>query len=172
MSAEWRAAPEVAEIARQLIVRVLQHQPLVNVHIEYVFIAEAPKSRGRKILGRARKITGLNAWLGGPEGKSPGFQPGWPFFVIEISYDTWRDLDDNQRIALVDHELSHCAFDVDDEGAPVLSMRHHDVEEFTGVITRNGLWKADVQQLGVIAAEQLSLALDRIADHANTAGGA
>lgn len=172
--AEYRRAPEVAEIARQLITRVTQHQELVNAHIEYVFIAKAPTSRGRSVLGRARKLTGLSAWLSHPEQHQGSFAEPFPYFVIEISHDTWRDLDDNQRIALVDHELSHCSVGQDDEGATVLAMRHHDVEEFLGVITRNGLWKGDVQQLGIVASEQLSLALDRIPEQANatTTGGA
>lgn len=166
MSAEYKPAPEVAQIAHQLITRVTHHQELVNSHIEFVFIKEAPKSKGRKVLGRARKVSGLHAWMSNPEQahrpETQGFTEPWPFFIIEISHDTWRELDDSQRVALVDHELSHCSYDTDDDGNPVLAIRHHDVEEFIGVISRNGLWKQDVQQLGVVASEQLSLALDRI----------
>lgn len=174
MPNEYKPAPDVAEIAHQLITRVTQHQELVNTHIEFVFIKEAPKSKGRKILGRARKVAGLNAWMSNPEQAdrpaTQWFTEPWPFFVIEISHDTWQELDDSQRIALVDHELSHCSYGIDDDGVVTLSIRHHDVEEFIGVISRNGLWKQDVQQLGVVASEQLSLALDRIPAQAAAAG--
>jgi hypothetical protein len=174
--AEYSPAPTVAEIAHQLIHRVEQHHNLVDAHIEYVFIKEAPKTRGREVWGRARKIGGLGAWIANPQQtKRPalgaGFTEPWPFFVIEISHDVWTCIDDSQRVALVDHELSHCVVEYDeDSGEPKLGMRHHDVEEFLGVITRNGLWKQDVQSLGIAASEQLSLALDRIPAQAAAEG--
>lgn len=162
MPALFKPAPEVAEIARQLITRVVQHQELVNVHIEYLFLEQAQKSGGRTVLGRARKITGLNAWLAAPGKRPKGFSLPEEFFVIDIAHDKWVQMDDNQRVALVDHELSHCGWHLNDEDMPVLTIRQHDVEEFIGVLSRNGLWKEDVQQLGIVASEQLSLALDRI----------
>ena len=58
MTAEYKPAPEVAAIAHQLITRVTQHQELVNSHIEYVFIKEAPKSKGRKIGARCELVNG------------------------------------------------------------------------------------------------------------------
>lgn len=173
MPNEYRPAPDVAEIARLLIVRVAQHQELVNARIEYVFIKDAPKSRGRETWGRARKVTGLQAWLSNPETlpHPAGFVVPSEFFVIEISHSVWLTLDDGQKVALVDHELSHCAITYDEEtGAPKLAMRHHDVEEFVGVITRNGLWKQDVQYLGICAAEQLRLDVDRVEAAAQTGG--
>lgn len=172
MAAEYKPAPEVAEIARQLITRVTQHQELVNATILYLFRSEAATSRGRTILGRARKVTGLNAWLSHPDLiPRPGCftEPG-EFFIIEIAHDTWARLDDSQRVALVDHELSHCAVGYTEDGRMQLAMRHHDVEEFLGVLNRNGLWKEDVQQLGIVASEQLSLALDRIPAQASEGG--
>lgn len=149
-----------------------QHEPLVDAAFEYVFIKEAPKSRGREILGRARRISGLQAWLSHPElSRKKTFQIPTDYFVIEISHNTWLRLDDSQKVALVDHELSHCAVDWDAAtGLIKLRIRHHDVEEFVGVISRNGLWKEDVQQLGIVSSEQLSLALDRIPAQAE--GGA
>lgn len=169
MPAEFAKAPEVAEIARQLIVRVPDHHTLVECHIEYMFIAEAPVSKGRVRLGCVRKISGRNAWLVSlnDERERTSFLPGAAFFLMEISRNTWLDLDDNQRIALVDHELSHCSVGHDDDGELVLATRSHDVEEFVSVLSRNGLWKRDVQALGVVAAEQLSLAVDRVEGHAN-----
>ncbi len=172
MANEYKPAPEVAEIARQLIAKVSQHQPLVDVDIVYLFIKDAPKSKGREVLGRARKVSGLQAWLGHPEiSPAKAFAEPTDFFVIEISHNTWMRLDDSQHVALVDHELSHCAVDYDDQtGEPILKTRSHDVEEFIGVINRNGLWKEDVQQLGIVSSEQLSLALDRIPAQASTDG--
>lgn len=173
MATEYRPAPEVAEIARQLITRVTGHQELVNAPIVYVFRDEASTTRGRTVLGKARKISGLNAWLSHPElTPRPGsFSEPGEYFVIEIAHDCWERLDDAQRVALVDHELSHCAVGYTEDGRMQLAMRHHDVEEFLGVLDRNGLWKEDVQRLGIVASEQLSLALDRIPAQASTDSG-
>jgi hypothetical protein len=157
---EWRSAPEVGAVAHELIARVMQHQPLIDVHVEYVFINEAPTSRGREIWGRARKISGLNAWLSHPDQPRSGFVKAFDYFVIEISHDVWERLDDGGRTALVDHELCHCIVDHDDDGEIVLKMRSHDVEEFIGVLVRNGLWAPDVRELARVAAEQLSIRFD------------
>ncbi len=168
--AEYRPAPDVAEIARHLISKVEQHHELVNAHIEYVFIDEAPESKGRTIWGRARKVSGLNAYLARQhEASEDGadFEPPESFFVIEISHDIWEHLRDDQRTALVDHELSHCVASYNTKtGVYDLATRSHDLEEFLGIVARHGLWKTDVQQFGIVASEQLSLAIDRIPAHA------
>ena len=161
---EWRSAPEVAELARDLITRVAAHHDLVNAHIEYVFRSKASKSRGHETWGKARKPTGLQAWLANPEQSHDNWGEPMPFFIIEIAYDVWQRLDDNGRMALVDHELCHCAVGWDEDGDMQLSMRHHDVEEFLGVISRNGLWRESVQEIGRVSAEQLQLAFDRAPD--------
>lgn len=165
MAGEYMDAPEVAEIARDLIAKVASHNDLVDARIAYVFIRKAPTSRGHQIWGRARRITGLQAFLSNPEQPRTSFAEGAEYFVIEISHDIWQGLDDGGKRALVDHELSHCAmvWDEDDQ-TWVLAMRHHDVEEFIGVLQRNGLWRPVLQDMASHAAEQLALAFDRIAD--------
>lgn len=163
MSAEYRWAPEVEAIAKRLIEQVPEHQDLDGVRIVYLFRKKAQSSRGRTVLGSARRISGLPGWLSHPAQRRSEFAEPLDYFLVEIAHDTWLTLDDHQRVALVDHELSHCAV-VDDPKADEIRLviRHHDVEEFRGVIKRNGLWKSDVQDMGVIAAEQLQLALERI----------
>lgn len=61
-------------------------------------------------------------------------------FSIWFALDAWATLDNTQRDALVDHELSHCIWD--DEGKPKLNG--HEIEEFNGVLERYGLWWPDV----------------------------
>lgn len=165
-----RHAPEVAAIAADLIATVPRHKNLSEVRIDYLFVDKAPVSHGRVVLGRARKVGGLNAFLAAVgdiaeyrDGLGVFTEPA-PFFVIVISHDTWADLKDHQRKALVDHELCHCIGDFNKAGDPVLSMRSHDFEEFAEVIERHGLWSAASTKMGTAVAEQLVLAIEEISD--------
>ena len=148
-------APEVADIAADLIRTVEQHKPLADVRIEYVWRDKASKSKGRTTLATARRIGGLNAFLlNGEDG---------PLYCIEVAADTWGKLTDPQRRALVDHEMCHFHVDEDPEGVPVLSMRGHDLEEFAAIVERHGMWKSDVASFGSVIAEQLAFAVEEAA---------
>lgn len=146
----YAPAPEVAETAAELINE--HHSVLSVAPILYVFRAPALRTRGRVVLGTARKITGLAAFLADlaageveddidlddadvePEDRS--------FFVMEVAFDEWARATAEHRRALVDHELCH--FAIDDEGQ--LAIRGHDLEEFTAVVERHGLWRDDVRR--------------------------
>lgn len=166
MTAKFRHAPEVQAIAEVLIAE--HHQHLDGWRIEYLFRDKAPKSSGRLVLGRARVKRGLDAFLARGqllvvsgdgeissarmEDERPIDPP--PFFVMEISLDTWGEdidgvrwgLSDEQRVALVDHELCH--FQVTEDGEP--KLRSHTVEEFADVVKRHGLWKPDVEWFATV----------------------
>lgn len=133
MSVEYRPAHEATRLAGDLIAQF--HEHLIGVRIEYVFRSKAKKGSGKVVLGSARKITGLSAWLASPE---------------------WSELNERQRAALVDHELSHCFAERDDDGSFKLSMVPHDLEEFGAIVRRHGLWKSDVRAFVKIGAEQLA----------------
>ncbi len=162
----FKEAPEVEEIAGKLIDTVGRHMDLIDVAIRYVFIDHAPISKGRVVLGRARKIGGLPAFLSGHWTTTPlGFQAPSPFFVIEISHDWWVGaLTDAQKVALVDHELCHCRVDYTESGEQRLSIIGHDLEEFNGVIDRHGFWSESLTSLGQVMAEQLALTLDHLTE--------
>lgn len=168
MSAKYRTAPEVRTIAEDLIGQ--HHQHLEGRRIEYLFRDKAPSSSGRVVLGRARVKRGLDAFLArtdrlmvvgdGGEIVSASIEADRPvepvpFGVIEISLDTWGEdvegvrwgLSDEQRVALVDHELCH--FHINEDGE--LKMRAHTVEEFAEVVKRHGLWKPDVEWFATVA---------------------
>lgn len=166
MAAMWTSAPEVEELAAKLIETVDRHAFLADVRVDFVFIDQAPKSKGRLVLGRARKIGGLSAYLADGVPRSgpnvDGFAARHPFFVVEISFDTWQELSDAQKVALVDHELCHCRVEFDDGGECVLSTVGHDVEEFACVVERHGLWSNGLTGLGRVMSEQLSLAIDSL----------
>lgn len=146
----YTLAPDVRDIAQDLIVNY--HQHLMNVRVEYLFMDKTPVSKGKATWGRMRKVTGLSAFLSTipHEDKLMGFNYdivdggdicNQPFFVMEVSAEIWGQLDDKQRRALVDHELSHCWRDEDDQ----LVLLSHDIEEFAGVIKRHGLWRPDLE---------------------------
>jgi hypothetical protein len=142
----FRPAPAVARIADDLIAK--HHPELEGVRIEYVFRDPPTNTKGKQVWGSARKISGLNAYLATPS-ESDGAGDTDDLFVIEIAEKVWGALKDTQRIALVDHELSHCTIEVDEESDEVtLRLLPHDLEEFRGVIERHGLWEGSTAAFG------------------------
>jgi predicted metallopeptidase len=150
--AKYFDAPEVAEIAQSLIAKYHQHLIDFSVKIRYVFVDKTPNSKGKEVWGTCRKISGLNAYL---EGENPD---GDPFFVITISKDVWDLLPSEKKLALVDHELCHAWAEVkqqknesDDDSDmetdnPVkLNVKPHDLEEFSCIVRRHGLWREDIE---------------------------
>lgn len=144
MTVTYRPAPAVQRIAEALIAK--HHHHLDDIRIEYVFRSEAAKDKGKTVWGKARKISGLNAYLSQP--LDPDETPAGEdvdYFVIEIAEDIWAVIDQRERVALVDHELCHCTTDFNKDGDLVLKIRPHDLEEFRQVVQRHGLWRDDVQ---------------------------
>lgn len=134
---EYAPAKEVREIAETLI--ALYHPHLVGIRIEYVFVSEPPVSLGRPLAGRARKVTGLNAFLATPDFEG---EPE-PFFVIEITLPMWDAKPFKWRIALVDHELKHCGCD---RVTGQLYIVPHDEEEFDEIVERHGTWNEGLER--------------------------
>jgi hypothetical protein len=151
--ASYTSAPVAARIAEHLIGR--HHTHLLETPILYVFQDTAAVSKGRIVLAKARKVSGLNAFLAALAAGDTVDDPDhdYTFFVMEIAADRWAGLTDGQRQALVDHELCHFAVGEDeDTGAAILWIRGHDVEEFTGVVERHGLWSPDLETFAGICA--------------------
>jgi hypothetical protein len=103
-----------------------------------------PDVDGRIVLGKCRKATDLDRELA-------------PFdFVILLNKEYWEDrrTGDLQRKALLDHELSHAALAYDEHGDPkrderdryVFRTRRHDLEEFSSVVARHGVYKRDLEE--------------------------
>lgn len=156
----YARAPEVKTIADRLIKDVDEHKNLAHVRIEYVWRDKHAKSKGRTVLAAARKIGGINAFLAGSSAGLADDEANEPLFVIEVAADTWQRLTDDQRKALVDHELMHLIVEFDQDGEPKLAMRGHDLEEFAAIVRRHGLWKSDVIAFGSEVAEQLAFAIE------------
>ncbi len=150
MTVEYSPAPAVAAIAQRLIKE--HHVHLAGERIVYVFRSEHAKEGGKAVFGKARKIGGLNAYLSMTEDGNED-----DYFVIEIAYDIWLGMSDGQRVALVDHELSHCIIKYAENGDMSLAIAPHDLEEFNAVVKRHGLWRSDVKQFLEAASGQLRL---------------
>ncbi len=56
--------------------------------------------------------------------------------LIVLNRAFWDGLDPRQQVAVVDHALEHLWLDEDD----VLSLREHEISEFSGVLERNGIY--------------------------------
>lgn len=136
------AAAQPEALAKPLIKAL--HQELLKpaeASIAYLFRKEMEK-RGRVRLGVASKASGKLEYL-------TGFD-----FVLEFNWTYWSQLTPPQRIALVDHELTHCS--VTDKGAWTLVS--HDVEEFGSIVRRWGLWTPDLVHFNAaIKATQMDL---------------
>jgi len=100
---------------------------------------------GRIILGKCVKASDLHRELA-------------PFdFVILLSKWFWEDVNvsDEQRVALLDHELTHaaCTHDHltgeikrDERGRACYRIRKHDIEEFSCIVAEYGTYKRDLER--------------------------
>ena len=128
---EWEKAPErVAEIVRETIEK--HHPRLKDARVGVLFRSKAAKSAGREIIGKASTVNAKwRAILGAASSLH---------FIIWFAEDWWQTASLLQKRALTDHELCHCTW-----GNTGPAMRGHDVEEFTEIIERHGIWKGDLK---------------------------
>jgi len=118
------ADDDTLALAREII--EAYHPMLEHARIALVFReGDAPTTNGKETLGQASLVTSKMQVIATER---------FDFFVW-LAGDWWHDARDEQRRALLDHELSHCA------GEPFAwRMRGHDVEEFTCILERHGAW--------------------------------
>lgn len=96
---------------------------------------------GRIKLGTCKKVGDIDRDLHGYD------------FIITLNEPFWDAASDQQQRALMDHELTHAQVQLDENGVEkedekgrtVYRIRGHDVEEFTEVVKRHGIWKNDLQ---------------------------
>jgi predicted metallopeptidase len=130
---DW--AETVEELAKELIPK--HHSHLVNCKIAYLYKNKEMKSKGRKVVATAEKISAKNHKLSGYH------------FLITVAYPTYNELSDAQKRAIIDHELEHCFVEDDEQtGEPKYKLLPHDVEEFGSIIMRHGLYTTSLVKLG------------------------
>lgn len=159
---EYQVASDVAKVAKPLIEKY--HPQLKGVRIIYLFQTQRDKKTGaptmplvkkRPVLGLAKLVTGLNAFLVSGATRTDG-DDIQPFFVILITKYAWEKLKQSQREALVDHELCHCGIG-GDEGK--LTLLPHDLDEFNCIVQRHGAWEEGVEAFLNAAMESKQIAM-------------
>jgi len=133
------------------------HLHLLEADIAFLWAATAFTKQGRTVLGQAEEV--MMRAGGWQKARMEQQLYEWfdhkPDFIITLAGDFCSQCSDLEFCALVEHELYHIAQATDDFGAPkfnketgqpVLTLRGHDVEEFTGVVRRYGASK-EVQEL-------------------------
>jgi hypothetical protein len=112
---------------------------------------------GRLVLGQCKKASDLDRLLHDHD------------LIILLNYEVWHGVDfsEEQKRALLDHELCHGALQLDEEHEPVedtngrkcYRLRKHTIEEFHEIVQRHGLWKADIASFAAAAMEAKHLPL-------------
>lgn len=140
----YEIAEDAKPIGAELIKQFHPHLLGMSIPLLYIFRSKAAESNGKTVLGKAKRVSGMNAFLAYRHLVEEGEDYPPLVFVIELAKDYWYHLTPEQRVALVDHELCHFGPD---------GMRAHDVEEFREVIDRHGLWRPDLEKMALTMAQ-------------------
>lgn len=107
------------------------HLSLRNCNIKCLFF-DKPRKRGGKIaLATAEAVSLKYNYLTDIE------------FIISIYEESWRMMAEQEKKALLDHELNHCFIGESKAGEPIYKTIPHDYEEFRVIIERYGIGWAD-----------------------------
>jgi len=134
---QYDFAETIEKVAKKLISK--DHTHLINCKMAYLYVNKEITSKGRKVAATAERVSGKHTALSGYH------------FVITISYPIWRNLSDPTKIAVIDHELSHCWVEENETtGDTVYKTVPHDVEEFGAIIMRHGLYTGNLVKIGQV----------------------
>jgi len=129
--AEFEAAEEIAEGL------VANHHPdLTLARIRYICRNKATKRGGRPVPGNVYKMGGKYEYLVGCD------------FIIEVALPVWNDFNINQRRAVIDHLLSRCMGEEQEDGMMKWRLRPPEVQEFPEVVERHGQWNDELIDMG------------------------
>lgn len=131
---QYDQAESVEEIAKKLIRE--HHTELVNTKIAYLYKNKPIKAKGREVIAFVSKCSGIVKAISKVD------------VVMIVSYPAFQPLNDSHKLAVIDHELTHLLIEEDSTGAPKVRMLAHDVEEFSAIIERHGLYQEDLVRLG------------------------
>jgi len=154
MPKEYALAESVEAIAKTLL--PTYHAELATARILYMFVDTGSQENGRPVYGKVKKVSGPFEFLLEKD------------FIIEVALDSWNELDEDHRQALVDHLLERCLGEEDEKsgGAMKWSVRKPDVQEFATILRRHGAWTAQLESM-VSVAQELDLD-ERVQEIANT----
>lgn len=127
-----------AEIPEQMSLDLIKkyHSHLINAKIAYLYKNKPMMKGGKTIFATAEKCSPKSKALITYAGTGEAFD-----FIITINYTEWQNLSDRQKAAVLDHELSHCLVqDNDETGETEFKLVSHDLEEFASIVSRHGLY--------------------------------
>ncbi len=131
---DYKMAPEVVPLAREVIGKY--HPHLAGADIVYLFRVGKWCCRGHTIKGKALVAPQLWRFVGGCD------------LVLTLSEVIYKNLSDEGKAALLDHELSHFNEPtIDNRGATFWSTRDHDVREFSAVVKRHNICMSGLKNL-------------------------
>jgi hypothetical protein len=132
-----KCAKAVSDLANSILCEFESHQPVLDAHVRIDFVfaygdvddngnrtSDALTKNGVKCLGICRKMPLKDRAMGRGDAE------------ISLDGDWWNEASEDERKALLDHELHHVAVKVTKSGAPILDdlnrpklwMRPHDVD--------------------------------------------
>jgi hypothetical protein len=143
MATEYFDAPEVEEIARELIKD--HRSDLVEAKIKYLFRKGTWKSGGEVVQGNTSKITGALKFIIQHD------------FLITINHDYFHGMVPQTQKALVDHYLAYAARGDDSKDGEATWVKvNPDIKDFAQILKRHGLWSEGLRKFDQ-AARQIEM---------------
>jgi len=132
---------EAPSEVRERFDRILKkHAPgYLEQDVRFILLwrAKAPVSKGCASLGKASLFKDRDRAMLGLVDEHQDYH-----FVIEISADTWEKLSEEQKDALLFHELCHCHY-----AGGKAKIRKHTVECFAAEVRKYGCWSSALKNL-------------------------
>jgi hypothetical protein len=120
---EYSVATEAAQLGLLLINKVEQHAHLRDASVGYAFRDDELRRRGKVIVAEAILVERILQ-----SEKRYARIVKWallhhilkveelPDFLVLIDRNIWSGMEPDAKLALIDHELSHCFFQTEDDG--------------------------------------------------------
>jgi hypothetical protein len=151
---------EPYRILRDLVAQHHTDVAEANFAVAYRHGWKADKD-GKLVLGKCQKASDLSRELADYD------------FIIILNSEVWNspEFGHAEKVALMDHELSHAAVATDengeakqdDRGRLVYRVRKHDLEEFQAVVRRRGFYHRDLQEFAAVVVEKAKAPLFKVA---------
>ncbi|MFA6234141.1 MAG: putative metallopeptidase [Bacteroidota bacterium] len=131
MADNWLAGDDVKNTMRDLVAKYHPHLATCVDEIAVLFNDKATKVGDVVVAGKTAKASPLFSVLA---------EVPWKF-IITLAADAWGELDDKQRLALLDHHLCACGAKEEEGGGMSYYVAQPDVAFFKEEVQRHGVWR-------------------------------
>jgi len=131
MAENWLAGDDVMNTMRDLVAKYHPHLAGCVDEIAVIFKEKASEVGDVVIAGNTSKASPLFSILA---------ETPWKF-VITLAGDAWAELNDKQKLALLDHHLCACGGKEDKAGNMSYYVARPDVAFFREEVERHGVWR-------------------------------